>query len=57
VDPLPRLIAHHPGAIALELIVVAVLVIVLGVVWLTGRRRQADRRRAVARMRDDTDLD
>jgi hypothetical protein len=51
------LILHHPGtvALAIEIAVVGVLVVALGLVWFTGRRRQANRRRAVARMRDDAD--
>jgi hypothetical protein len=57
VDPFPRLIAHHPSgiALALELAAVLVLVVVLGLVWSSGRRREIDRKRRYARMRDGTD--
>jgi hypothetical protein len=57
VDPFPRLIAHHPSgiALALELAAVLVLVVVLGLVWSSGRRRELDRKRRYARMRDGTD--
>jgi hypothetical protein len=54
VDPLPRLILHHPFSIASVLEIGAILAVaaVLALVWWRGRRRQADRRRAVARMRE-----
>ena len=48
------LIAHHPSglALAIELGVLAVLVVGFGGLWLRERRRRLDRARRVPEMRD-----
>ena len=51
----PRLIAHHPDGLtlAVELIVLALVVVLFAGIWVRERRRRADRTRQMAEMRDE----
>jgi hypothetical protein len=53
VDPVARLIAHHPStpALVVELAVVALVAALLAGIWWRGRRRRPTR--PPAGMRDD----
>jgi len=54
VGALPRLIAHHPDGLtlAVELVVLAIVVVLFAGIWLREHRRRANRTRPPAEMRD-----
>jgi hypothetical protein len=54
VGAVPRLIAHHPDGLtlAVELIVLALVVLLFAGIWVRERRRRAQRTREMAEMQD-----